>query len=503
MQLKLIQKPVEPEPLRTIESTIAERLENESFNWMKPIERNLYKVPDEQKHLSEEQLKELYSNGGVMNVYPFREDSEVDIPPPVNSFKQAFGNNPAIMAEIEKNGFEKPSPIQSQMWPILLCGKDCIGVSQTGSGKTLAFLLPAFLHIDAQLAQYEKNEKKPSPFVLVLSPTRELAQQIEGEVQKYSYNGYKSVCLYGGGSRSEQVQSCKGGVEIVIATPGRLTDLSNDGVISLASVTYVVLDEADRMLDMGFEAAIRRILFEIRPDRLVALTSATWPEGVRNLTDRYTKQAIMAVNGSLDLTSCKSVTQHFEFIPHENRFERVCEIVNFLNNAHGNSYKMIIFVKSKVMADHLSSEFCMKGINSQGLHGGRSQSDRELSLKMLRTGEVQILVATDLASRGIDVPDITHVLNYDFPMDIEEYVHRVGRTGRAGRKGESMSFMWWNDRSNFDGLISILEKSGQEVPEQLKRDAARYRQKCQDGRDGPRPSFRNRNNKESSFQSSY
>ena len=118
------------------------------------------------------------------------------------------------MAEIEKNGFEKPSPIQSQMWPILLCGKDCIGVSQTGSGKTLAFLLPAFLHIDAQLAQYEKNEKKPSPFVLVLSPTRELAQQIEGEVQKYSYNGYKSVCLYGGGSRSEQVQSCKGGVEI-------------------------------------------------------------------------------------------------------------------------------------------------------------------------------------------------------------------------------------------------------------------------------------------------
>ncbi|CAO4366095.1 unnamed protein product [Caenorhabditis nigoni] len=501
--LTLVKKPVEPEPVKTIESSIADRLQDEQFNWMKPIERNLYNALNKPDNLSKEQLDELYSNGGVMKVYPFREDAKVDIPLPVKTFKEAFGHNQSIMNEIQKNGFEKPSPIQSQMWPILLSGQDCIGVSQTGSGKTLAFLLPAFLHIDAQVAQYDKNEKRPSPSVLVLSPTRELAQQIEGEVKKYSYNGYKSVCLYGGGSRSEQVQSCKGGVEIVIATPGRLTDLSNDGVISLASVTYVVLDEADRMLDMGFEAAIRRILFEIRPDRLVALTSATWPEAVRNLTDRYTKQAIMAVNGTLDLASCKSVTQYFEFIPQENRFDRVCEIVNFLNQQFGNAYKMIIFVKSKVMADHLSSDFCMKGINSQGLHGGRSQSDRELSLKMLKTGEVQILVATDLASRGIDVPDITHVLNYDFPMDIEEYVHRVGRTGRAGRKGESMSFMWWNDRSNFDGLISILEKSGQEVPDKLRQEAARYRRKCEEGRDGPRPNFRNRNNKESSFQSSY
>ncbi|CAI2332937.1 unnamed protein product [Caenorhabditis sp. 36 PRJEB53466] len=502
MQLKLIEKSFEPEPLKTIESSIAERKDDNRFDSMKDIERNLYTIPEEQRHMSHEQLQELYSNGGVMQVYPFRQDSNTGIPPPVSSFQQAFGNNPAIMAEIRKNGFEKPSPIQSQMWPILLSGKDCIGVSQTGSGKTLAFLLPAFLHIDAQLTQYGPNDQRPSPFVLVLSPTRELAQQIEGEVQKYSYNGYRSVCLYGGGSRSDQVTSCKGGVEIVIATPGRLTDLSNDGVISLASVTYVVLDEADRMLDMGFEAAIRRILFEIRPDRLVALTSATWPEAVRTLTDRYTKEAVMAVNGSLDLTSCQSVVQYFEFLPQDARFNRVCEIVDYLNKAHCKNYKMIIFVKSKVMADHLSSDFCMKGINSQGLHGGRSQSDRELSLKALRSGEVQILVATDLASRGIDVPDITHVLNYDFPMDIEEYVHRVGRTGRAGRKGEAMSFMWWNDRSNFDGLISILEKSGQEVPDQLRRDAARYQQKLADGRDKPRPNFRNRN-KESNFQSSY
>uniref|UniRef100_A0A8R1DHQ3 RNA helicase n=1 Tax=Caenorhabditis japonica TaxID=281687 RepID=A0A8R1DHQ3_CAEJA len=502
MHLKLIEKSAEAEPFKTIDNSIAERKDDDRFYNMKDIERDLYTIPEEQRHLSDEELQELLSNGGIMKVYPFREDSKVEIPPPVMSFKQAFGNNAAIMAEIHKNGFEKPSPIQSQMWSTLLSGKDCIGVSQTGSGKTLAFLLPAFLHIDAQLAQYAKNEKTPSPHVLVLSPTRELAQQIEGEVQKYSYNGYRSVCLYGGGSRSEQVTACKNGVEIVIATPGRLTDLSNEGIISLASVTYVVLDEADRMLDMGFEAAIRRVLFEIRPDRLVALTSATWPEAVRSLTDRYTKEAIMAVNGSLDLTSCKSVAQYFEFIPQDARFERVCEIVNYLNNMHQKNYKMIIFVKSKVMADHLSSDFCMRGINSQGLHGGRSQQDREMSLKALRSGGVQILVATDLASRGIDVPDITHVINYDFPMDIEEYVHRVGRTGRAGRTGEAMSFLWWNDRSNFEGLISILEKSGQNVPEQLRRDCARYQQKCQEGRDGPRPSFRHRN-KDSNFQSSY
>ncbi|CAB3404289.1 unnamed protein product [Caenorhabditis bovis] len=501
MSLRLIEADPEVDGRKSIESEIKKRKGDDQFEGMREIVRNLYSIPREHLELSEEETRVLQSAGGIMKVYPFHEDSKVRVPAPVESFEQAFGKNDELMKVINKAGFDKPTPIQAQMWPILLSGIDCIGVSQTGSGKTLAFLLPAFLHIDAQYKLYGPNEKKPCPSVLVLSPTRELAQQIEGEVQKYSYNGYKSICLYGGSSRREQVDGCKDGVEIVIATPGRLADLSAEGVICLKTVSYVVLDEADRMLDMGFEVSIRRILFEIRPDRLVALTSATWPESVRSLTDRYTKDGVMAVNGSLDLTSCKSVTQYFEFIRPEDRFERLCEIIAHLNKTLGKNFKLIIFVKAKVMADHVSSEFCMKGISSQGLHGGRSQTDRENSLRNLRNGSVQILVATDLASRGIDVPDITHVINYDFPNDIEEYVHRVGRTGRAGKRGEALSFLWWSDRSNFKPLISILEKSGQSVPDKLISEQRRYEHKLQMGTDKPRQPFRYRKN--DNFQTNY
>ncbi|CAD6199340.1 unnamed protein product [Caenorhabditis auriculariae] len=484
----------------SIEDAIKSREKDERFEDCKTIIRDLYKPKNSGQ--SAEALKELKEH---LDVYPLDESSNLDIPDPVVTFEEAFGDNEAIMKEIRKNGFTKPSPIQSQMWPVLLSGKDCIGVSQTGSGKkrSLSFL-PAFLHIDAQLKQHAPNDQsRPSPFVLVLTPTRELAQQIEGEVKKYSYRGYRSVCVYGGGGRNQQMDVCKGGVEIVIATPGRLADLSAVGVIDLARVTYAVLDEADRMLDMGFEASIRRILFEIRPDKLVALTSATWPPGVRALANRYTKETVMAVVGTLDLSSCSNVKQYFEFIHEKDRFERMCEIVNFLNQRYGKAFKMIIFVKSKIMADHLSSDFCMRGVNSQGLHGGRSQEDRENSLKELREGKVNILVATDLASRGIDIPDITHVVNFDFPNDIEEYVHRVGRTGRAGRSGESMSFLWWNNRSSFAPLIEILERSGQEVPRQLRNDAQKYADKVARGEDGPRPPRKNMNQRENNFQQSY
>ncbi|PAV62989.1 hypothetical protein WR25_03881 [Diploscapter pachys] len=403
-----------------------------------------------------------------------------------------------IMDEMKKNGFTLPSPIQAQMWPLLMNGQDTIGISQTGSGKTLAFLLPAFLHIDAQ---YAPGEKKPCPSVLVLSPTRELAQQIESEVQKYSYNNYRSVCLYGGAAREDQIAVCRAGVEIVIATPGRLADLANVGVIDLNRVTYVVLDEADRMLDMGFEPSIRRILFEIRPDRIVALTSATWPEAVRTLARSYTKEAVMCVIGSLDLTACAKVRQTIEEVRPENRFNRTMEIVDCLSNMFQDNFKVIIFVKSKVLADHLSSDLVLKGIDAQGLHGGRSQSDRENSLAQLRDGTIRILIATDLASRGIDVPDITHVINYDFPGDIEEYVHRVGRTGRAGRTGEAISFVSWSDRMHFTPLISILEKSEQEVPYWLREYANRYEYRKANGQEQPRKFFR-RNNKDN-FQTNY
>ncbi|RCN51819.1 DEAD/DEAH box helicase [Ancylostoma caninum] len=225
--------------------------------------------------------------------------------------------------------------------------------------------------------QYKQDEKKPCSSVLVLTPTRELAQQIQREVKKYSYNGYKSVCSYGGVARRDQMGKCRSGVEIVIATPGKLADLAEEGVISLATVSCLALDEADRMLGLGFEPSIRRILYEIRPDRIVALTSATWPENVRKLAKKYTKDAVMVVVGSLNLTACTAVKQYFEFWEESQKFHRLREIVHFLRCIHGPRFMMIIFMKAKAMVDFISAELCRYGFAAQGIHGGRSQLDRD------------------------------------------------------------------------------------------------------------------------------
>jgi ATP-dependent RNA helicase DDX43 len=191
------------------------------------------------------------------------------IPTPVKTLKQAFCNYPEILDECKRQNFNKPTPIQSQLWPILLKGLDCIGIAQTGTGKTLAFLLPALIHIDNQPTP---REKRVGPNVLVLSPTRELAIQIEQEVKKINYKGIKSVVVYGGGDRNEQASVCTSGVQIIIATPGRLYDLVSSGIVNITSVTFLVLDEADRMLDLGFEPQIMKLLLDIRPDRQTVMT---------------------------------------------------------------------------------------------------------------------------------------------------------------------------------------------------------------------------------------
>lgn len=449
----------------------------------KPIIREVGSI--DKNKFNEEELEKTRNSLSNLKVYPLISGNPTVMTPPIVTFEEAFSNNVHIMNSIKNNNFVKPSPIQSQMWSIIFTGRDVIGISQTGSGKTLAFLLPAFLHIDAQYEQYGESEVKPSPSVLVICPTRELAQQIDLEVSKYTYKNYKSVCLYGGVPREVHRQKMRGGAEIIIATPGRLADLASEGILDLKRVTYVVLDEADRMLDMGFEASIARILLEIRPDRMTVLTSATWPEKVRSLAKKYTKDAAMVVVGTMDLTTCQQVTQYFEFVHPNDRFARIKEIAHFLENSHKGNFKLMIFVRSKVMADHLSSDFSLAGISAASLHSGMSQEGREESLDFFRKGEIKILVATDVASRGIDVPDITHVVNFDFPGSIEEYVHRVGRTGRAGRFGEANSFLYHNDRSQYEELIKILEESCQKVPDWLRQKLVQYKARVASGIDSP------------------
>ncbi|TRY95756.1 hypothetical protein DNTS_026439 [Danionella cerebrum] len=380
------------------------------------------------------------------------------VPNPVYTFEEAFAHYPGIMENINRVGFKKPTPIQSQAWPVILKGTDLIGIAQTGTGKTLAYLLPGFIHMDGQPVA---RDKRNGPGMLVLTPTRELALQIEAECNKYSYKGFKSICIYGGGDRKAQIKVVTDGVDIVIATPGRLNDLQMNELINLRSITYLVLDEADRMLDMGFEPQIMKIIIDIRPDRQTVMTSATWPPGVRRLAKSYLKDCMMAVN---------TVQQTVLFVQED---EKKAYMFDFIHRMEPQD-KVLIFVGKKVKADDLSSDLCLQGIAVQSLHGDREQCDREEALQDFKSGLVRILVATDLASRGLDVHDITHVFNYDFPRNVEEYVHRVGRTGRAGRSGESVTLVTREDWKVASELVTILERSGQDVPEELVLMAERY-----------------------------
>eukprot|EP00057_Strongylocentrotus_purpuratus_P033947 XP_793382.2 PREDICTED: ATP-dependent RNA helicase DBP2 [Strongylocentrotus purpuratus] len=294
------------------------------------------------KALSEEETDALREVIGVSAVDDSAKELNRIIPKPVRTFEEAFEDYPEILREIYKQKFTKPSPIQSQGWPVALKGHDLIGIAQTGSGKTLAFLLPALIHTDLQPGA---RKSRGGPNVLVLSPTRELALQIESEVNKYSYKGIKSVCVYGGGDRRKQIKVVSDGVEIIIATPGRLNDLIMNKIVNVMSVTFLVLDEADRMLDMGFEPQIMKILLDVRPDRQTIMTSATWPEGVRRLAKNYMKNPIHVNVGSLDLSACHNVTQLVEIVDEEEKRDRLIAFFETMTEDE----KVLVFVGRKVM----------------------------------------------------------------------------------------------------------------------------------------------------------
>jgi ATP-dependent RNA helicase DDX43 len=255
-----------------------------------------------------------------------------------------------------------------------------------------AFLLPALIHTDSQPLD-RGFDARGGPNVLVLAPTRELAIQIVNEVKKYQYRGIKALCLYGGSERSKQIEDIESGVEIIIATPGRLNDLVSAGHIKIESITYLVLDEADKMLDMGFEPQIRRLLLDIRPDRQTVMTSATWPNGVRRLAESYMNNPYSVYVGSLDLAATHTVTQKIEFVDETEKFNR---IMDFVQKEMQPTDKAIIFCGRKTTADTLSCDFALKYIKCQSIHGNRDQSDREQALEDIKSGEVHILIATDV-----------------------------------------------------------------------------------------------------------
>jgi len=355
-----------------------------------------------------------------------------------------------------------------------MSGRDMIGVAETGSGKTLAFLLPAIVHINAQPLLRPGD----GPIALVVAPTRELAKQIKVEVDKFGHTSQlKNTCVYGGAPKREQAADLRRGVEILIATPGRLIDFLTTQTTNLQRVTYLVFDEADRMLDMGFEPDIRKIVGQIRPDRQIVMFSATWPKEVENLANSFFTNAgqkgsdpLLVRIGSDGTSANKNVAQHVEVF--SDRYRKDTRLDQLLRQILGQNGKVLVFLSTKRMTDQICRDLQRKGVNADAMHGDKDQHQRERVLRNFKTGQCQVLLATDVASRGLHVDDISHVINYDMSNNVEDYVHRIGRTGRSGKSGTAYTFFDRRDSKKARPLIKVLEEAGQQVPNELRQLAA-------------------------------
>ncbi|KAI9786191.1 MAG: ATP-dependent RNA helicase dbp2 [Geoglossum umbratile] len=390
-----------------------------------------------------------------------------NIPKPVENFDEA-GFPGYVMSEVKAQGFSRPTPIQSQGWPMALSGRDVVGIAETGSGKTLTYCLPAIVHINAQPLLAPGD----GPIVLVLAPTRELAVQIQQEITKFGKSSrIRNTCVYGGVPKGGQIRDLAKGVEVCIATPGRLIDMLESGKTNLRRVTYLVLDEADRMLDMGFEPQIRKIIGQIRPDRQTCMWSATWPKEVRQLASDYLNDFIQVNVGSLDLSANHRITQIVEVV---SEFEKRDKMTKHLERIMDNKdNKILIFTGTKRVADEITRFLRQDGWPALSIHGDKQQNERDWVLNEFKTGKSPIMVATDVASRGIDVRDITHVLNYDYPNNSEDYVHRIGRTGRAGAKGTAITLFTTDNAKQARDLVAVLAESKQQIDPRL-HEMARY-----------------------------
>jgi len=382
------------------------------------------------------------------------------IPRPVTTFEEA-GFPDYILTTIKAQGFTAPSPIQCQAWPMALSGRDVVAIAQTGSGKTISFALPAMLHINAQPLLAPGD----GPIALVLAPTRELAVQIQQECTKFGSNSrIRNTAIYGGAPKGPQIRDLQRGVEIVIATPGRLIDMLETGKTSLRRVTYLVMDEADRMLDMGFEPQIRKIVGQIRPDRQTLMFSATWPKDVQKLASDFLADMIQVNIGSMELTANHNIKQNIEICTD---FEKRGKLVKHLDQISSENAKVLIFVGTKRVADDITKYLRQDGWPALAIHGDKEQRERDWVLGEFKGGRSPILIATDVASRGLDVKDVGYVINYDFPNNCEDYIHRIGRTGRAGQKGVSFTYFTTDNAKQARELITILREAKADVPSQL------------------------------------
>ncbi|MCT1627812.1 DEAD/DEAH box helicase [Corynebacterium sanguinis] len=356
----------------------------------------------------------------------------------------------SVIAAVKKVGYEQPSPIQAQTIPLLMQGRDVVGLAQTGTGKTAAFALPVLSQIDPSLRH---------PQALVLAPTRELALQVADSFQSFADHLGKIQVLpiYGGQAYGIQLSGLRRGAQIIVGTPGRVIDHLEKGSLDISNLRFLVLDEADEMLNMGFQEDVERILEDTPNTKQVALFSATMPNGIRKISKQYLNDPAEVTVKSETRTNT-NITQRYLFTAHRNKLDaitRILEVTEF--------EAMIVFVRTKHETEELAEKLRARGFSAAAINGDIAQQQRERTVDQLRDGRLDILVATDVAARGLDVERISHVFNYDIPNDTESYVHRIGRTGRAGRTGEAILFVTPRERRMLRSIERVTNATIEEM----------------------------------------
>ena len=363
--------------------------------------------------------------------------------------------NPSLQKGIRAAGYTTPTPVQEQSIPPILEGRDLIGTAQTGTGKTAAFVLPMLQRLEGG----GPRRKFPSPRALILAPTRELAGQIADSITTYGKGSeLKHTVIFGGVSQFHQEKALRRGIDILVATPGRLLDLINQDILSLKAVEIFVLDEMDRMLDMGFLPDIKKVLNMVPKQRHTLFFSATMSGKIEQVAMTMVKNPVRVAIDPGEPTVDR-INQSVNFLDKGNKLTRLIEVLE-----HQETGRAMVFTQMKHQANKVVDRLNRAGIQSAAIHGNKSQGARTRALDGFRAGKVKALVATDVASRGIDVDDVTHVINFDMPVEAETYVHRIGRTARAGASGQAVSFCSAEDRAYLTAVEKLIDR---EVPVDL------------------------------------
>lgn len=438
-----------------------------------PFQKAFYTEPGEISDMTEDEVASLRFELDGIKV-------NGDPPKPVIKWSH-MGLGIQSLNAINRIGFQTPTAIQAQAIPTIMSGRDVLGIAKTGSGKTLAFLLPMFRHIKAQ----RPLQNLEGPIGLILAPTRELATQIHRECKPWlKALDLRAVCAYGGAPVKDQINDLKSGAEIVVCTPGRMIDIlaaNNGRVTNLKRTTYVVLDEADRMFDMGFEPQVMKILKNIRPLSQIALFSATFPRNIEGLAKKILKDPVSIVVGGQGVVA-KEIEQVVEVRTEEKKFHRLLYLLGKLYQNEDDK-RTLIFVERQEAAEELMDLILKKGYPCNTIHGGKDQYDRNSVIADFKAGVIPVLVATSVAARGLDVPQLRMVVNYDAPNHLEDYVHRAGRTGRAGQSGLAVTFVTPEQDKLAPSIVKALKASNTEVPEELQALADGFTEKVKAGKE--------------------